>query len=123
MYVNCFVGFQVYPPPTTPPEPAPPDNALNQRHSSRGPILSASQTSLDEITCKTIFCVLMKNHLLYKLFFINNAADISGSRESLATHDSGEFVLFSGTCATSSFSGPLHLCSFLVVDCAVLFFY
>ncbi|XP_065166513.1 rho GTPase-activating protein 190 isoform X5 [Atheta coriaria] len=59
-------GFQVYPPPTTPPEPAPPDHLMNSR-SKRGPILSASQTSLDEIT-----------------------SDISGSRESLATHDSGD---------------------------------
>lgn len=41
-------GFQVYPPPTTPPEPAPPDHSQSQ--SKRGPILSASQTSLDEIT-------------------------------------------------------------------------
>ncbi|XP_017768448.1 PREDICTED: rho GTPase-activating protein 190 isoform X5 [Nicrophorus vespilloides] len=58
-------GFQVYPPPTTPPEPAPPDHLMNSRTSKRGQILSASQTSLDEIT-----------------------SDISGSRESLATHDS-----------------------------------
>lgn len=49
-FVSC-VGFHVYPPPTTPPEPAPPDH-MNMRHSKRGPILSASQTSLDEITCK-----------------------------------------------------------------------
>ncbi|XP_068917100.1 rho GTPase-activating protein 190 isoform X2 [Tenebrio molitor] len=58
-------GFQVYPPPTTPPEPAPPDHSLISRIPKRGPMLSASQTSLDEIT-----------------------SDISGSRESLATHDS-----------------------------------
>ncbi|XP_031336151.1 rho GTPase-activating protein 190 isoform X8 [Photinus pyralis] len=57
-------GFQVYPPPTTPPEPAPPDHSQS-RQCKRGPILSTSQTSLDEIT-----------------------SDISGSRESLATHDS-----------------------------------
>lgn len=41
-------GFHVYPPPATPPEPAPPDN-LNTRHSKKS-LLSASQTSLDEIT-------------------------------------------------------------------------
>nr|XP_022914892.1 rho GTPase-activating protein 190 isoform X6 [Onthophagus taurus] len=57
-------GFHVYPPPTTPPEPAPPDHLINSRQ-KRAQILSASQTSLDEIT-----------------------SDISGSRESLATHDS-----------------------------------
>lgn len=44
-------GFQVYPPPTTPPEPAPPDHLMNSRQ-KRDPILSTSQTSLDEITCK-----------------------------------------------------------------------
>jgi hypothetical protein len=43
-------GFQVYPPPTTPPEPAPPDHSLISRIPKRGPMLSASQTSLDEIT-------------------------------------------------------------------------
>lgn len=49
-------GFQVYPPPTTPPEPAPPDHPLSSiRQSKRTPMLSASQTSLDEITCKLIY--------------------------------------------------------------------
>ncbi|KAJ8927325.1 hypothetical protein NQ314_020223 [Rhamnusium bicolor] len=42
-------GFHVYPPPATPPEPAPPDNLLNSRHSKKS-LLSTSQTSLDEIT-------------------------------------------------------------------------
>ncbi|XP_046682746.1 rho GTPase-activating protein 190 isoform X2 [Homalodisca vitripennis] len=54
-------GFQVYPPPTTPPEPAPPDHLVKISSLQLG-----SNTSLDEIT-----------------------SDISGSRESLATHDSG----------------------------------
>ncbi|XP_054279717.1 rho GTPase-activating protein 190 isoform X3 [Macrosteles quadrilineatus] len=54
-------GFQVYPPPTTPPEPAPPDHLVKVSSLQLG-----SNTSLDEIT-----------------------SDISGSRESLATHDSG----------------------------------
>ncbi|XP_025830625.1 rho GTPase-activating protein 190-like isoform X2 [Agrilus planipennis] len=42
-------GFQVYPPPTTPPEPAPPD-LPHSRTSKKASVLSASQTSLDEIT-------------------------------------------------------------------------
>lgn len=51
--INCLcIGFQVYPPPTTPPEPAPPDHLMNSRQQKRDPILSTSQTSLDEITCK-----------------------------------------------------------------------
>lgn len=47
-------GFQVYPPPTTPPEPAPPDHPLGRlgQLGKRPPNTSASQTSLDEITCK-----------------------------------------------------------------------
>ncbi|XP_025422551.1 rho GTPase-activating protein 190 isoform X4 [Sipha flava] len=57
-------GFQVFPPPTTPPEPAPPDHAgLGINNNSQ---MIASNSSLDEIT-----------------------SDVSGSRESLATHDSG----------------------------------
>ncbi|XP_050529458.1 rho GTPase-activating protein 190 isoform X3 [Daktulosphaira vitifoliae] len=58
-------GFQVFPQPTTPPEPAPPDHAgpLGINNNSQ---MIASNSSLDEIT-----------------------SDISGSRESLATHDSG----------------------------------
>ncbi|XP_050438253.1 rho GTPase-activating protein 190 isoform X3 [Adelges cooleyi] len=60
-----LAGFQVFPQPTTPPEPAPPDHAgpLGINNNSQ---MIASNSSLDEIT-----------------------SDISGSRESLATHDSG----------------------------------
>ncbi|XP_025422549.1 rho GTPase-activating protein 190 isoform X2 [Sipha flava] len=59
-----ITGFQVFPPPTTPPEPAPPDHAgLGINNNSQ---MIASNSSLDEIT-----------------------SDVSGSRESLATHDSG----------------------------------
>ena len=60
-------GFHVYPPPTTPPEPAPPDHLF--RHSkkfNRVPVFSNSQTSLDEITCKfkpTMFKLLFFNYL------------------------------------------------------------
>ncbi|XP_060516601.1 rho GTPase-activating protein 190 [Cylas formicarius] len=39
-------GFQVYPPPATPPEPAPPDN-INTRNSKKS--LLSSQTSLDDV--------------------------------------------------------------------------
>ncbi|KAK9758629.1 RhoGAP domain [Popillia japonica] len=46
---HVLQGFHVYPPPTTPPEPAPPDHLLNSRQ-KRATLLSASQTSLDEIT-------------------------------------------------------------------------
>lgn len=54
-----WLGFQVYPPPTTPPEPAPPDHPFSSiRTSKRVPMLSASQTSLDEITCKCCICSL-----------------------------------------------------------------
>ncbi|XP_034252394.1 rho GTPase-activating protein 190 isoform X12 [Thrips palmi] len=59
-------GFQVYPPPTTPPEPAPPDHPPRHRLVKATTLPSGSHTSLDEIT-----------------------SDISGSRESLATRDSG----------------------------------
>lgn len=61
-----FLGFHVYPPPNTPPEPAPPDHpyglglASGRIDSSRTALMSASQTSLDEITCKLNF---------FKLFF------------------------------------------------------
>ncbi|XP_022207896.1 rho GTPase-activating protein 190 isoform X1 [Nilaparvata lugens] len=58
-------GFVVYPPPTTPPEPAPPDHPP-RHHIKASRIQLGSNTSLDELT-----------------------SDISGSRESLATHDSG----------------------------------
>nr|CAI5846228.1 unnamed protein product [Callosobruchus analis] len=42
-------GFHVYPPPATPPEPAPPDNILNTRYSKKS-MMSTSQTSLDDMT-------------------------------------------------------------------------
>lgn len=55
--VLCFVtlGFQIYPPPTTPPEPAPPDHHMGPASMMRpykGHLVSASQSSLDDITCK-----------------------------------------------------------------------
>ncbi|XP_055390265.1 rho GTPase-activating protein 190 isoform X3 [Condylostylus longicornis] len=62
-------GFQIYPPPTTPPEPAPPDHHMAPSSIMRqfkGNMVSASQSSLDEIT-----------------------SDVSGSKDSLTTHDSG----------------------------------
>ncbi|XP_055846391.1 rho GTPase-activating protein 190 isoform X8 [Episyrphus balteatus] len=62
-------GFQIYPPPTTPPEPAPPDHHMAPSSIMRqfkGNLVSASQSSLDEIT-----------------------SDVSGSKDSLTTHDSG----------------------------------
>lgn len=44
-----ITGFQVFPPPTTPPEPAPPDHAgLGINNNSQ---MIASNSSLDEITC------------------------------------------------------------------------
>lgn len=63
-------GFQIYPPPTTPPEPAPPDHHMAPASmmrpykgggGGRGGVggggghqmVSASQSSLDDITCKT----------------------------------------------------------------------
>lgn len=62
-------GFQIYPPPTTPPEPAPPDHHMAPssmmrpyKGGGRGgggggvggghTMVSASQSSLDDITCK-----------------------------------------------------------------------
>lgn len=46
-------GFQIYPPPTTPPEPAPPDNiGTSMMRQYKGNLVSASQSSLDDITCK-----------------------------------------------------------------------
>uniref|UniRef100_A0A0A9YN62 Rho GTPase-activating protein 190 n=1 Tax=Lygus hesperus TaxID=30085 RepID=A0A0A9YN62_LYGHE len=46
-------GFQVYPPPATPPEPAPPDHPPRHVLSNATNILG-SYTSLDEITCNLI---------------------------------------------------------------------
>ncbi|CAH1393447.1 unnamed protein product [Nezara viridula] len=43
-------GFQVYPPPATPPEPAPPDHPPRHMLSNSSNMLG-SYTSLDEITC------------------------------------------------------------------------
>lgn len=60
----AMIGFQIYPPPTTPPEPAPPDHhhlMAPMRHQVRT-MASASQSSLDEITCncrKSSFFLLM----------------------------------------------------------------
>lgn len=47
-------GFQIYPPPSTPPEPAPPDNNIgpSMMRQFKGNLVSASQSSLDDITCK-----------------------------------------------------------------------
>lgn len=49
-------GFQIYPPPTTPPEPAPPDHIgpSSTMRQYKGNIASASQSSLDDITCKNL---------------------------------------------------------------------
>ncbi|XP_023298984.2 rho GTPase-activating protein 190 isoform X3 [Lucilia cuprina] len=55
--------FQIFPPPTTPPEPAPPDHQLITC-SYKSQFVSASESSLEEIT-----------------------SDVSGSKDSLATHD------------------------------------
>ncbi|XP_059469347.1 rho GTPase-activating protein 190 isoform X14 [Neocloeon triangulifer] len=57
-------GFEVYPPPTTPPEPAPPDHPPQRSRLSKASasLPTGSHSSLEEIT-----------------------SDISGSRESLAT--------------------------------------
>lgn len=55
VYRRFSVGFQIYPPPTTPPEPAPPDHHIGPASMMRpykGNIVSASQSSLDDITCK-----------------------------------------------------------------------
>lgn len=47
-------GFQIYPPPTTPPEPAPPDHigTSSMMRQYKSNLVSASQSSLDDITCK-----------------------------------------------------------------------
>ncbi|KRF82666.1 uncharacterized protein Dvir_GJ16010, isoform D [Drosophila virilis] len=55
--------FQIFPPPTTPPEPAPPDHQLITC-TYKSQFVSASESSLEEIT-----------------------SDVSGSKDSLATHD------------------------------------
>lgn len=55
---NCAnsKGFQIYPPPTTPPEPAPPDHigTSSMMRQYKSNLVSASQSSLDDITCKPI---------------------------------------------------------------------
>jgi hypothetical protein len=48
-------GFQIYPPPTTPPEPAPPDHLLTPSSMLRQleqNAVSNSQSSLEEINCE-----------------------------------------------------------------------
>lgn len=48
-------GFQIFPPPTTPPEPAPPDHLLTPSSILRQlkeNAVSQSQSSLEEINCK-----------------------------------------------------------------------
>lgn len=57
IYKLCmWKGFQIYPPPTTPPEPAPPDHhhigPSSMMRPYKGNMVSASQSSLDDITCK-----------------------------------------------------------------------
>ncbi|XP_069950016.1 rho GTPase-activating protein 190-like isoform X15 [Cherax quadricarinatus] len=74
-------GLQVYPPPTTPPEPAPPDRECVEGPPRRlvkattlpTPTLhsATSRTSLDDLTCNVHY------------------TDLSGSRDSLTTRDSG----------------------------------
>lgn len=62
-------GFQIYPPPTTPPEPAPPDHLLTPSSILRqlkATTVSQSQSSLEEIN-----------------------SDVSGSKDSINTYDSG----------------------------------
>ncbi|XP_055603332.1 rho GTPase-activating protein 190 isoform X2 [Uranotaenia lowii] len=62
-------GFQIYPPPTTPPEPAPPDHLLTPSSILRqlkANTVSQSQSSLEEIN-----------------------SDVSGSKDSINTYDSG----------------------------------
>lgn len=48
-------GFQMYSPPNTPPEPAPPDHLLTPSSILRQLKEGASQSSLEEINCKFIF--------------------------------------------------------------------
>ncbi|XP_053666685.1 rho GTPase-activating protein 190 [Anopheles marshallii] len=62
-------GFQIYPPPTTPPEPAPPDHLLipaSILRQLKADTVSQSQSSLEEIN-----------------------SDVSGSKDSINTYDSG----------------------------------
>lgn len=57
----------MYPPPTTPPEPAPPDHLLNSKQ-KRATMLSASQTSLDEITCKFYMYTFLATNTKYLIY-------------------------------------------------------
>lgn len=69
-------GFQIYPPPSTPPEPAPPDHCgtSSMMRQYKSNLVSASQSSLDDITCKlnqiTFNFIIV---LLFSLFFFHLA--------------------------------------------------
>lgn len=56
--LNLHKGFQMYSPPNTPPEPAPPDHHLLTPSSILKQLKesNASQSSLDEINCKYWTC-------------------------------------------------------------------
>ncbi|XP_059469343.1 rho GTPase-activating protein 190 isoform X10 [Neocloeon triangulifer] len=84
-------GFEVYPPPTTPPEPAPPDHPPQRSRLSKASasLPTGSHSSLEEIT-----------------------SDISGSRESLATRDKEDNELLFNSYGMHAFTtGRRHLTS------------
>lgn len=88
----------MYPAPSTPPEPAPPDHHLLTpssilRQLKENAAVSHSQSSLEEINCKNKKSNLsfQENNFANQLEILTQAADASGSKESLNTYDSGLF--------------------------------
>lgn len=86
----------MYPAPSTPPEPAPPDHHLLTpssilRQLKENAAVSHSQSSLEEINCKNKKSNLsfQENNFANQLEILTQAADASGSKESLNTYDSG----------------------------------
>lgn len=76
---HTHAGFQIYPPPTTPPEPAPPDNIIgpSMMRQYNGNLVSASQSSLDDITCKRNKqpTIIIKIYSQFTLFVIKQILD------------------------------------------------
>lgn len=85
-------GFQIYPPPTTPPEPAPPDHigTSSMMRQYKSNLVSASQSSLDDITCKPN----KKIHLIHQNCFFSFSKNKKNKICSLSLWLTYLFVLF-----------------------------
>lgn len=108
---HTHAGFQIYPPPTTPPEPAPPDNIIgpSMMRQYNGNLVSASQSSLDDITCKRNKqpTIIIKIYSQFTLFVIKQILD----------------YLLSQILAPNSSICCVYLFFFCVVPCSCIVFF